>query len=153
MSEPSEPKVEEPAAAGSVSSTVGENDWTLQDLVSIANASPADYALSITLTTPSGVITGKLIPNWRWFEEQDLKIRQLTQSDKPIGLGVMFARHAAAFQPPDREHNSSKVGFIHLKEARVISGTALLPVEGMHWRGMLSHVSGWSLGELRLSDQ
>jgi hypothetical protein len=39
--------------------------------------------------------------------------------------------------------------FLHLREARVFAsnGTAL-PGSGMHWRGRLSAVSGWSFGLL-----
>ena len=40
--------------------------------------------------------------------------------------------------------------YIHLREARVVAaGASSLPVAGMHWRGRLSEVSGWSFGHLR----
>jgi hypothetical protein len=38
---------------------------------------------------------------------------------------------------------------IHLSDARVLaSGASPLPPGGMHWRGRLSEVSGWSFGHL-----
>ena len=38
---------------------------------------------------------------------------------------------------------------IHLSDARVLaSGVSPLPPGGMHWRGRLSEVSGWSFGHL-----
>jgi hypothetical protein len=39
--------------------------------------------------------------------------------------------------------------YIHLGEARVFTaGVSPLPPGGMHWRGRLSEVSGWSFGHL-----
>jgi len=40
-----------------------------------------------------------------------------------------------------------RTNYIHLREARVIAaGVSSLPAAGMHWRGRLSEVSGWSFG-------
>ena len=39
--------------------------------------------------------------------------------------------------------------YIHLSDARVLAaGASPLPPGGMHWRGRLSEVSGWSFGHL-----
>jgi hypothetical protein len=39
--------------------------------------------------------------------------------------------------------------YIHLTQARIVAaGVSPLPVAGMHWRGRLSEVSGWSFGHL-----
>jgi hypothetical protein len=39
--------------------------------------------------------------------------------------------------------------YIHLTQARVgAAGVSPLPAAGMHWRGRLSEISGWSFGHL-----
>jgi hypothetical protein len=39
--------------------------------------------------------------------------------------------------------------YIHLAVARVVApGVSPLPAAGMHWRGRLSEISGWSFGHL-----
>jgi hypothetical protein len=39
--------------------------------------------------------------------------------------------------------------YIHLTEARVVAaGVSPLPAVGMHWRGRLSEIAGWSFGHL-----
>jgi hypothetical protein len=39
--------------------------------------------------------------------------------------------------------------YIHLTQARVVAaGVSPLPAAGMHWRGRLSEIAGWSFGHL-----
>ena len=41
------------------------------------------------------------------------------------------------------------LGFPPLDQARVVAaGVSPLPAAGMHWRGRLSEISGWSFGHL-----
>lgn len=42
-----------------------------------------------------------------------------------------------------------RITYIHLSEARVVGlCVSPLPAAGMHWRGRLSEISGWSFGHL-----
>jgi hypothetical protein len=42
-----------------------------------------------------------------------------------------------------------RITYIHLSVARVLApGVSPLPPGGMHWRGRLSEVSGWSFGHV-----
>jgi hypothetical protein len=66
-----------------------------------------------------------------------------------------------SIEQPGRQRNTSPTAtrvlfaqedrntYIHVREARVIApGVSPLPVAGMHWRGRMSEVSGWSIGHL-----
>jgi hypothetical protein len=64
------------------------------------------------------------------------------------------AMAAATDLPPDYRDalgEASRVGYVHLGEARVfgaeIAGVGV-PRSGMYWRGRLTDVSGWSFGYL-----
>ena len=54
---------------------------------------------------------------------------------------------------PDRYRHlvarQDQTTYIHLAQARVVAaGVSPLPAAGMHWRGRLSEISGWSFGHL-----
>ncbi|MCA1672667.1 MAG: hypothetical protein LC799_10850, partial [Actinobacteria bacterium] len=54
---------------------------------------------------------------------------------------------------PDRYQRllaqQDQTAYLHLSEARVVApGVGPLAVAGMHWRGRLSEISGWSFGHL-----
>jgi hypothetical protein len=46
-----------------------------------------------------------------------------------------------------------RTNFIHLRDAMIAAGVGSAPLAGMHWRGRLSEVSGWSFGHLRAEPQ
>lgn len=127
----------------------GSTDDALRLLVAAVNAQkePAD-GIGVTLTIPTGVISGLLIPNWQWMNEQDMRIRQATRAEEPTGVGYIFSEFAEMYRPKDGEFDSDAVTYIHLKKAQIITSSGAFPTEGIHWRGLLTHVSGWSFGVL-----
>jgi hypothetical protein len=116
----------------------------------------------VTLTVGGLVISGRLVPDWRWFEEQ----RPNPESDDSV-MGYfatelkkmhdrrreLFERDAESLTDEEREIAVVEPKHIHLKDAQIFSGDTLVtPAEGTYWRGRLSEVSGWSYGALRRTE-
>lgn len=92
----------------------------------------------ITLFVNGIVVTGEIVPAWQWSAEQ-------AKSDDEDDLMFMFAEALKA-KPDDDDLDPE---FIHLAKASFILWPQ--PTQGsMHWRGRLSHVSGWVLGRMSI---
>lgn len=131
--------------------------------------------LGLTLTLSGLVISGKLIPAWQWHREVHGQVRRAAQragagdEESDRGFALMFKTLAEVMvsdrdelqrvqdlvdQMPEEYRGEFEdedfPGFIHLRDARVLdlSRANALPPEGMHWRGRLSEIAGWSVGVL-----
>jgi hypothetical protein len=156
---------------------VPEIDETLATLVEAIDqmSPPKSEGPGVTLTLSGMVVSGRVIPHWQWFDDIEHASRAAftvhtggSIDDEHGGWATLFKgvsqslrqdrdEYAAAkdavqslpqrYQP--RLAEISPTRFIHLREARVFSPQgAGLPNNGMHWRGRLSEVSGWSFGLL-----
>ena len=136
---------------------------------------PPDGGPGSVLTLGGLVISGTIIPDWQWFDEVEHAARAAfvvhvggSIDDEHGGWARLFkgaaesaardhAERRAAREVteglPDRYQRlvaqQDRTAFIHLTEARVVApGVSPLPGAGMHWRGRLSEISGWSFGHL-----
>jgi hypothetical protein len=139
-------------------------------LVQLQNDGPG-----VVLTLGGLVVSGTVIPDWQWFDEVEHAARAAfvvhtggSVDDEHGGWARLFdgiveslvqARDEQRAAREATEHLSARyqrflaqedrTDYIHLREARVVAaGVSPLPVAGMHWRGRLSEVSGWSFGHL-----
>ncbi|MGF0169865.1 hypothetical protein ACQF36_04850 [Streptomyces sp. Marseille-Q5077] len=119
-------------------------------------------------------ITGTLIGSKKWFELQAEKLKESTQAGGgQLGLHSLFENWANLtgeyndelkrvqealndIELPDRFQSAvdaaeTPIGSIHLAGARIDGPNGFQPVDGMPWRGRLEHISGWSLGELKVA--
>jgi hypothetical protein len=141
-----------------------EVDHILTTLVETVSAH-ATAQLGITLTLPSGIVTGKIISPETWLRG----VQGLLQPDgEETILGGYFAKlaeevdeenaeWAAAsevikslpneYQAPARQARAPLV-YVHLKDARLSAGNQLIPTNGTFWRGRLSEVIGFNIGIL-----
>lgn len=140
-------------------------DVILGLLVEAINQVPDDSTgpgVGLTLNVGGVVISGRLISNWQWtqlnrdsFAESSPNgfsklLDEVLVSMKESRDEIATARTAAEALPQryrnavlDQDH----VAFIHLTEARIyIPGQPGMPGNGLHWRGRLSEVGGWSFG-------
>lgn len=71
-----------------------------------------------------------------------------TQCDEYTAMRTATSNLADRYQEALVE--ADPTAYIHLKDARAFptAGYAGMPNNGMHWRGQLSEVSGWSFGLL-----
>jgi hypothetical protein len=153
-------------------------DHALEAVVGAINAliERQDGGPGVVLTLGGLVISGTIIPDWQWFDEVEHAARAAfvvhvggSIDDEHGGWARLFkgaaeslardhaerrAVQGATEDLPDRYQRllaqQDRTPCIHLTEARVVApGVSPLPPAGMHWRGRLSEISGWSFGHLR----
>ncbi|WP_214367076.1 hypothetical protein [Pseudonocardia sp. H11422] len=156
---------------------VPEIDETLAILVEVIDkmSPPRSEGPGVILTLSGLVVSGRVIPRWQWFDEVEHASRAAftvhtggSIDDEHGGWATLFRDVSETLMQDHDEYAAVKdavqslperyrrrlahidpTNFIHLREARVFSpGGAALPGNGMHWRGRLSEISGWSFGLL-----
>ncbi|MFD7735307.1 hypothetical protein ACFV6F_33605 [Kitasatospora phosalacinea] len=147
-----------------------QSDLSLTTLVSIVNETKSTE-IAVTLTTKGGIITGNLVSALRWAELNSELLAAADISSGSEALIHFFDKHAEgatehiaaiervrdALEDVDLGNHYQEAlreieepSYIHLKNAHYVVGSAILPTgEGTPWRGRLSEVIGWTLGELR----
>jgi hypothetical protein len=106
-----------------------------------------DYSFGITLIVGGGVITGNLISSKTFFNGFADTFSQAWPGGPSEDVRGSFAQWG---QP---ETASIHENFIHLKDARYVSGKDIVPTtgSGMLWRGSIDSISGFSLGAYNAS--
>lgn len=113
-----------------------------------------DDEVAVTLFVGGTIVTGFAISPQRWvdlstasagedFKEQLREQVLVPEFSIPAGFDIVDATEdetAEAFESMPR--------YIHLREARYLPGSTLLPDEGSLWRGKLTAVDGWHFGNL-----
>lgn len=138
------------------------HDWFLENLVRMVNESDSGLEIGITLQVGGFLVSGTMVGGPKYFEGfgSDFASAGLFAGDKDIAEGVRqsFAQHGEIYKAVPSEPSDSEkseigplpLGFIHLKEARFFntSGKPIPGNRGVWWRGRLSEVSGFILGNL-----
>src|SRR6478752_8810676 len=152
-----------------------EIDRALEVVVSEINslAERQDGGPGVVLTVGGLVIAGTIIPDWQWFDEVEHAARAAftvhsggSIDDESGGWARLFRGVSESLARERDEHAAARnavgglavryrrllagedrTSYIHLSDARVLlpAGSSL-STAGMHWRGRLSEVSGWSFG-------
>lgn len=118
-------------------------DWLLQSVVRWSNKS--DREQFITLHTPSGVVSGTLIPHKAYFKAFADEYLGVTTGDDAEKLRDMIAAYGAPSQ--DEEDPYDDVQFIHMRNAKFfVPGQNPMPSNGILWRGKISAVCSFNLG-------
>jgi hypothetical protein len=139
-------------ALGGDSDPWSEPDYALQALVGIANN--ASVEVGIRLTLPGQIVSGTLISVVQHFELLAKNLLDGLESDAGNAaryLGGSYAALAEDFRDQIEAERSQadsppvSPGYIHLKDAWLYSAGSS-PLEIGLWRGRLSQIVGWSLG-------
>ena len=154
-----------------------EIDRALEVVVSEINrlVERQDGGPPVVLTVGGLVIGGTIIPDWQWFDEVEhaaraaFTVHTSGSIDDEHGGWARLLRGASQLLVQDREEHRAaqnvigglseryrrllaredRTTYIHLSDAQVLAAAVSpLPPGGMHWRGRLSEVSGWSFGHL-----
>ena len=134
-----------------------------------------DGGPGVVLTLGGLVISGTIVPDWQWFDEVEHAARAAFVvhvggciNDEHGGWARLFKGAAESLAKDHAERRAARevteglshryqrlvarqdqTIYIHLTQARVVApGVSPLPAAGMHWRGRLSEISGWSFGHL-----
>ena len=130
-----------------------EIDWHLRLLVENAN----DFGLEvpITLFVNGAVLSGVLTSGKVYFDLFAERFAAGWPKEGQAEIRASMASPGAVYpllKPGQKSNRKQPAQFIHLRDARVISGQRHYPQtpDGLLWRGRLAAVGGYSLG--RLSD-
>jgi hypothetical protein len=127
-------------------------DYFLIYLVETVNVFSIE--ISITLFVQGSIVSGLLIGGKAYFEGLNSEMALGSASDDIKGaFQTMFAQFQSIYTNlPDNQEQQSEFGnveFIHLKNAKFFAGGSLTPTNrAVYWRGRLSSVNGFSLGNL-----
>jgi hypothetical protein len=123
-------------------------DLLLTLLVQMVDKKPP-FDIGITLFVQGSIVTGLLIGEDVYFEG--------LSNDMPDSFTEDFQKLFTLIQswdtnsPGNQEEQNQlrNIEFIHLKNAKFFLGNSLVPNnKGTYWRGRLSRVDGFSLGQL-----
>lgn len=118
--------------------------------------------LPLTITTFGSVVTGTLIGSDEYFHAF---VNRFTTADGTTGMDEQLAdalrgvmddarrrTRLALDEHPTASADERAIEFLHLGDARYVSGLGFLPHgrSGVLWRCRVADVSGWSLGDLNL---
>jgi len=124
-------------------------DWVL---VTLIIAAEKGVEVGVTLTTAAGLVTGTIIGGAKYMEMQKTAF-----AEAPGGGGSVFEKifddwRSVYIQQSDSEDSRPQVSFIHLQDARLITGTQAVPTnQGLLWRGRLDSIIGFNLGVMSSS--
>lgn len=139
-------------------------DWLLSRFVSMANTQ--GVSIGVTLVVGGSLVTGLIIGGREYFREMGAALARATGSDPDAGAED-FGRSVEDLYPtaPDEgdearrkeegQEPRTRVKFIHLRNARVLHGTTMIPenFQGHLWRGRIAAVDGFMLGEPEVSGE
>jgi len=103
-------------------------------------------SMGITLNVPGTVVSGVLIGRNEWLELFEAWLAEAGDTTMGPALSEGVVRIS---QEAEEARGYPLFGYIHLKDARFLVGENLMPNRGrgLLWRGKLSEVSAWSLGQ------
>ena len=124
-------------------------DWFLQTLVTIVNH--ADIEIGITLSVGGFLVSGLLIGGAQYFDGFGQEFASaFPDPDVAADMHGLFAKNAEIYRNESPESPQGPPSYIHLKNAKIFhhSGPAVPQNRTVYWRGLLTHVDGFSLGNL-----
>lgn len=128
-------------------------DWYLDVLLDMTIGRKDDQAeglIGLTVTSNGAIVSGVAISRTEWLATVlDQYEQNITAGNSSGGLREVFEfGHKDSLELADRREKleipALARGFLHMKNARIVTGTNYLPV-GL-WRGALADITGWSLG-------
>lgn len=140
---------------------VKQTDQELAALVSLADS--GGLRMPLTITTGGTMVSGVLIGAKAFFDELAELVRSaagskdalepLSDTLRRLAPRVSPAPKGSDEDPTDEEvleYLKDRPRHLHLKGARFLVGSSLVPSGGHLWRCRLSAVEGWSIGSLTI---
>jgi len=127
-----------------------DRDWLLQHLVTAANHEK-DFTQPITLWVGGGVISGLLVSGKKFFDVYSDEFSQRFSSDDSEGMRDLIRDLGKTYYEPVENPMADDTIFVHLLDAKFWTPSGSLPSignPGVAWRGRISQVTGYSLGQI-----
>lgn len=133
-----------------------DSDWFLVMLLNIVNQGTIEFGL--TLNVGGSVISGTLISGKKYFSEFAKQFSNAIgtpeEASNEPSIEESFRKLGDIYDLPEGKQgeelkNQAPVTYIHLRDANVFFKDGTIPTGvGVFWRGKLSSVDGFSLGNL-----
>nr|WP_288356451.1 gas vesicle accessory protein GvpU [uncultured Pseudomonas sp.] len=132
-----------------------DKDWFLSMLVKIANNGPGEFG--VTLNVGGSIISGMLISGRKYFDEFAKQFatpfRGENEDSESPSIEATLKQFGQIYDKTENEETDDKennpVSYIHLRDANIFFRDGTIPTnQGVLWRGKLSSVDGFSLGNL-----
>lgn len=118
-------------------------DYLIQDYVAWANLG---VSVGITISVKGVVFTGKIISGAQWCAKHINEIESSNTSDEiKDAIKKFYGDLKESHYSSPEKANNGQIGFIHLDEARIISGKSISEFN-MCWRFRISEIDGFSIG-------
>jgi len=134
-------------------SIVDGKDWFLQSIIDTVINEGID--IGVTLTIGGTIISGMLIGGRKYFEQLGDMLADQSKDDDDITnvLGTGWKQYSEIYSKPEGTPDGWRppaASYIHLKDAKIfMPGQKPIPTNnGFLWRGRLSSVDGFSIGNL-----
>jgi hypothetical protein len=137
----------------------GRVDWFLAQLIWLADNVGLEQ--SVTLSVRGTIITGLLISGREYFKDlgDDIRKRANVHLEDKDAIRNLLAdlysqgsQHYPVRPSPETEPDSEPKPFptyIHLRASKMLGPNGFtIPIEGALWRGKLSAVDGFSIGQV-----
>ena len=122
-------------------------DVLLTLLVTIVNQQ--SWEIGITLFVQGSIISGLLIGENMYFEGLSNEIPEPFTEGFQALFTLVKSLNTNSPGNQEEQRELKNIEFIHLKDAKFYSGNSLVPNNrGVYWRGRLSRVDGFYLGQL-----
>ena len=131
-----------------------EGDYLLAVFVSTINAGKMGE-LGISLLIGGQWLSGQLVAARDWFEGLGAYLDRIPMTGE---LGEMVRASGTRAYPPEEEQDvpnadddvapNVRIGYLHLRDAQLISAADPVPTEGGYVRIRIETIDGWMLGRL-----
>ncbi|MHB2048854.1 gas vesicle accessory protein GvpU [Pseudomonas sp. VEM90] len=131
-----------------------DRDWLLQHLVTHANLAK-DFHQPITLWMAGGMISGVLVSGKEYFDAYTEQFVSRFTPEAAEGTRKTLRSIGSRYYEEDESPDANNTIFIHLINAQFWTPSGSIPSSkgaGMVWRGRLSQVTGFSLGQLEKAE-
>jgi hypothetical protein len=125
-------------------------DRFLSALVQVLEASRGNW-VGVTLSVKGLVVSGVAVSSSEYLRGVAAELREAGGQDGAQSVAEALEGLAGTIdQARDTPETSARPEFIHLKNARILAGSQMVPPSGMWWRARLSEVDGFTVGLLSL---
>lgn len=127
-----------------------DRDWLLQHMVTHANQ-VHDFRQPITLWVGGGMISGVLVSGTKFFDEYIAEFVKPLTPEAAESSERVLRNLGKNYYEPDPDPSAVNTVFIHLLDAKLWTPSGAIPSgsrPGVIWRGRLSQVTGYSLGQI-----
>ncbi|ENZ5479303.1 hypothetical protein ACGU0V_000801 [Serratia marcescens] len=137
-----------------------KQDAIVEPLEEVLTTPSADYLLidyvmwadrgvgqAITISVKGVIYSGDLISGAKWCERQIEDVNNASNSQDAIDAITEYYTQLKNDRYSNPEKSSSKIGFIHLDNVRVVTGSGVSDYS-MTWRFKIGEIDGYSIGKL-----